>query len=434
MPKLFASDIVIHDKETGEKMATRVEVNHPARHRGIEIYQSSFDDGGSAVKFKAVPMQAMAKQFDLTGTIGGSSQLSRGQGAASEQLTVEYTGLRVINVENFAGERMSGADVRKVDLRATLNSSLGAANKVDGKKDLRNVGPSVSYKLRDGAGQAREFNNYMLPVDMGDSVPVFLLGMRETPSEPFRYLRIPADAEGNMDEFMRLRYALLDAALREKAVKRYAAKAVDAKNPQLTEQLAASASRALALFSGSGRSGSAEPVAGLQSVADFIEANVPESERNKAGEVLIRILNGTLFELAQIAREGAGLPPMPADEKTQMFMTQAVLALSDIPLYPAPVTLQLSDFTQVQASVFQVARAPGKTVVYLGCTLLILGIFAMLYVRERRLWIWFSPVAGDAPDAALGSHATMALSTNRKTMDGDREFDQLKARLLGVTD
>jgi cytochrome c biogenesis protein len=329
---------------------------------------------------------------------------------------------------------MSGADVRKVDLRATLNSSLGAANKVDGKKDLRNVGPSVSYKLRDGAGQAREFNNYMLPVDMGDSVPVFLLGMRETPSEPFRYLRIPADAEGNMDEFMRLRYALLDSALREKAVKRYAAKAVDAKNPQLTEQLAASASRALALFSGSARSDSAEPVAGLQSVADFIEANVPESERNKAGEVLIRILNGTLFELAQIAREGAGLPPMPADEKTQMFMTQAVLALSDIPLYPAPVTLQLSDFTQVQASVFQVARAPGKTVVYLGCTLLILGIFAMLYVRERRLWIWFSPVTGDAPDAALGSHATMALSTNRKTMDGDREFDQLKARLLGVTD
>jgi len=434
MPKLFASDIVIHDKETGEKIATRVEVNHPASHRGIEIYQSSFDDGGSTVKFKAVPMQAMAKQFDLTGTIGGSSQLSRGKDAASEQLTVEYTGLRVINVENFAGERMSGADVRKVDLRATLNSSLGAANKVDGKKDLRNVGPSVSYKLRDGAGQAREFNNYMLPVDMGDSVPVFLLGMRETPAEPFRYLRIPADAEGNMDEFMRLRYALLDSALREKAVKRYAAKAVDAKNPQLTQQLAASAARALALFSGSERSGATEPVAGLQLVADFIEANVPESERNKAGEVLIRILNGTLFELLQIAREGAGLPPMPADEKTQMFMTQAVLALSDIPLYPAPVTLQLSDFTQVQASVFQVARAPGKTVVYLGCALLILGVFAMLYVRERRLWIWFSPVTGDVPGAAIGSHATMALSTNRKTMDGDREFDQLKARLLGVTD
>jgi len=43
MPKLFASDIVIHDHETGEKKEARVEVNHPAQHRGINIYQSSFD-------------------------------------------------------------------------------------------------------------------------------------------------------------------------------------------------------------------------------------------------------------------------------------------------------------------------------------------------------------------------------------------------------
>jgi cytochrome c biogenesis protein len=330
-------------------------------------------------------------------------------------------------VENFAAEGLSGTDVRKVDLRESIDASLGAANKSTHKKDLRNVGPSVSYKLRDAAGQAREFNNYMLPVDMGEGVPVFLLGMRESPSEPLRYLRVPADATGSMDDFMRMRYALLDPVLRDKAVKRYAAKAVDARNPELATQLGASAARALSLFAGEG---SARPAAGLQTVADFIEANVPETERNKAGEVLIRILNGAVYELAQITREQAGLPPLVADERTQMFMTQAVLALSDAPLYPAPVALQLTDFTHVQASVFQVARAPGKTVVYLGCALLILGVFAMLYIRERRLWIWFSPVEG--ADAAV-THATMALSTNRKTMDGDREFDQLKARLLGVT-
>jgi cytochrome c biogenesis protein len=82
--------------------------------------------------------------------------------------------------------------------------------------------------------------------------------------------------------------------------------------------------------------------------------------------------------------------------------------------------------------VFQVARAPGKNIVYLGCAFLILGIFAMLYVRERRLWVWLSPrPAGDLAGLdAAGSHATMALSTNRKTMDGDQEFDMLKIRLL----
>ena len=427
MPKLFASEIVIHDKATGEKVPARVEVNHPASYRGIEIYQSSFDDGGSSVSLKASPMDGQGKPFDLQGIIGGSAPLVRGK----EQLTVEFTGLRVINVENFAGQEAGAVDVRKVDLRHALQERMGAANKTTTHKELRNVGPSVSYKLRDAAGQAREFNNYMVPVDMGDGVPVYLIGVRDTPVEPFRYLRIPSDAQGSMDEFMRLRSALLDPALRLQAVQRYARQAVDASRPDLAKQLQESALRALTLFGGSSDA-SQKPatVVGLQAIADFIEANVPETERNKAGEVLVRILNGSLFELLQVARLQAKLAPLPADANSQAFMTQAVLALSDVPLYPAPFVLQLNDFTQVQASVFQVARAPGKSVVYLGCALLILGVFAMLYIRERRLWVWLAV----APEAAGVTQASMALSTNRKTMDVDREFNHLKSRLLGLKD
>ena len=443
MPKLFASEIIIHDKETGEKIPARVEVNHPARHKGVEIYQSSFDDGGSSVKLKAVPMTAATQPFEIDGVIGSSSELTKAGG--SEKLTVEYTGLRVINVENFAGDKGGavGVDVRKVDLRQSFDARLGAANKVKTDKTLRNVGPSVSYKLRDAAGQAREFNNYMLPVNMeeGDAAsanPVFLLGVRETPAEPFRYLRIPADAEGSMDEFSRLRAALHDPRAREAAVKSYAAKAVDSQRPELSAQLADSAARALALFAGAegakeeklrdGKLQEGKPTSGLQAVSDFIESNVPEAERTRAGDVLVRILNGALYELAQQSRLQAGLKPLEANEKTQGFMTQAVFALSDVQHYPAPMALQLTDFKQVQASVFQVARAPGKNIVYLGCAFLILGIFAMLYVRERRIWVWL------APASAASSHATMALSTNRKTMDGDREFDELKAKLIGAKD
>ena len=430
MPKLYASDIIIHDKETGEKVPARVEVNHPAKYKGVEIFQSSFDDGGSTIRLKAIPMSAATKPFELEGVIGGSSQLTRGAGNAGDKLTVEYTGLRVINVENFSGSGMNdgqGVDVRKVDLRESIQSRMGAANKTATKKELRNVGPSVTYKLRDEAGQAREFHNYMLPVDTGDGAPVFLLGLRDTPAERFRYLRVPADEQGSMDEFLRLKAALADPETRKLAIDRYSAKAIDQSKPELARQLAASATRALGLFAGDEAGKDGKPVAGLQAVADFIESNVPEAERAKAGEVLIRILNGTLFELVQTARERASLQPLEPSEKNQAFMTQAVLALSDANAYPAPLALQLSDFTQVQASVFQVARAPGKNVVYLGCLLLILGVFAMLYVRERRLWIWLAPQAD-------GSLATMALSTNRKTMDGDREFEQLKLKLIGVKD
>jgi cytochrome c biogenesis protein len=51
----------------------------------------------------------------------------------------------------------------------------------------------------------------------------------------------------------------------------------------------------------------------------------------------------------------------------------------------------------------------------------------MLYVRERRIWIWVEPTE-------TGSKATLALSTNRKTLDGDREFHQIRSRLFPTID
>ena len=444
MPKCFASDIVIHDKETGEAIAARVEVNHPASFKGVEIYQSSFDDGGSRVKLKAIAMDADIKPFEIEGTIGGSSELMT-SAKLTEKLTLEYAGLRVINVENFAagaaGLGAAGTDVRKVDLRQAIDARLGSAHKTVTQKELRNVGPSVNYKLRDAAGQAREYQNYMLPVKMdasADSPALFLLGVRDTPADAFQYLRIPADPEGGMQTFLQVRAALADPVRRDLAVARYSAQAMSADRPELARQLAESASKALALFAGADTAAvagkdaaKAASVSGLQAISDFMEVNVPAGERDRAGEVLIRILNGTLFELTQMTRKADGLPPLAQDDASRAFMAQVVLSLSDAFHYPAPLSFQLVDFTQVQASVFQVARAPGKTIVYLGCAFLILGIFAMLYVRERRVWVWLAPVAGGAEEPA-SSHATMALSTNRKTMDGDREFDMLTTKLLQV--
>ena len=124
-----------------------------------------------------------------------------------------------------------------------------------------------------------------------------------------------------------------------------------------------------------------------------METNVPEAERERAGTVLVRILNDVLFEVLNLGREGAGLAALPNDQKSQAYLTQAVLAISDAHFYPAPVAMMMTDFTQVQASVFQVARAPGKSIVYLGCLLLIVGIFAMSTARARvltRIWRTFN--------------------------------------------
>ena len=65
MPKLFASEIVIHDHATGQAIPATVKVNEPAHHRGVAIYQSSFDDGGSSVTLRALPLDANAEPFEI---------------------------------------------------------------------------------------------------------------------------------------------------------------------------------------------------------------------------------------------------------------------------------------------------------------------------------------------------------------------------------
>jgi cytochrome c biogenesis protein len=422
MPKLFASEIVIHDRETGRAVPATVKVNEPAFHRGIAIYQSSFEDGGSALTLRAIPMDG-GPAFEVQGVVGGSTTLTSSGGTG--KIGLEFTDLRVINVENLSGGDSAATDVRRVDLVGSLQEHLGSGAKVKTRRELRNVGPSVGYKLVDAAGQRREFKNYMLPMEL-DGQRVFLAGVRDNVNDDFRYMRIPADEADSLDGWVRLRAALADPALRRQAAERYVTLATPSDKPQMAEQLRVTSLRLLALFAG------AEPVkadrpatGGLEAISDFLETSVPEAERGRISELLLRILNGSLFELLNLGRENAALEPLSPDAKTQEFMTMAVLSLSESRAYPAPVLLELKDFKQVQASVFQVARAPGKTLVYLGAVLLIVGVFAMLYIRERRLWVWIAP-------AGVGhSRIVTALSSTRRTMDADAEFELLKQAVLG---
>ncbi|MGH8806835.1 MAG: cytochrome c biogenesis protein ResB [Noviherbaspirillum sp.] len=421
MPKLFASEVVVRDKETGKAFPATIKVNEPLIYKGIAVYQSSFDDGGSRLKLTGYPMLGnQSAPFQITGEVGASTPLASNKGG---EYTVEWSGFRPFNVENMA---QSGQDVRAVDtgksfnqkFTAGLDKQLGSAAKNPGNKDLRNVGPSVQYKLRDKTGQAREYHNYMQPVQIeGDYV--FLTGMRSTPSEAFRYLRVPADDQDSVAEWMRLRAALADPDLRAQAARRYAQQAMPGARDdagELRAQLERSAARGLEIFTGDDKE------AGYLAVSKFLE-KVPPAEQEKAAEIFMKILNGSLWELWQAARERDGLKPVATDEKHARFLQLATIAISDAAFYGAPVFLQLREFEEIKASVLQVTRSPGKNVVYLGCLLLTLGVFAMFYIRERRLWIWLKT------DENGRSHALMAMTAQRKTLDFEKEFEELKVRL-----
>ncbi|MBW8899459.1 MAG: cytochrome c biogenesis protein ResB [Massilia sp.] len=422
MPKLFASEVVIRDNENGKTFPATIEVNKPLIYRGVALYQSSFEDGGSKLKLTGFPMAgASSAPFALSGEVGNATALKRG----GDEYSVEWSGFRPFNVENTGASQDARAVTKGQSLNAQFAESLdkhsGSAAKNANNKDLKNVGPSVQYKLRDSTGQAREFQNYMQPVTIGGEA-MFLAGVRASPADPFSYLRIPADDNHSVKEWMRLRAALNDPALRAKAAKQYALRSVPALATgdamALSTQLEQSSARTLAIFAGDGRQ-----QGGFIALSEFIRGlKVPESEQRKAADIFIKMLNGTMWELWQAARAQEGEAQAAASDVHARFLQSSINALSDSVFYGAPVYLQLDEFVEVKASVLQVSRSPGKVVVYLGCVLLVLGVFAMFYIRERRVWVWVR-------DGEGGGHALMAMSTQRKTLDFEHEFNELKAKL-----
>jgi cytochrome c biogenesis protein len=413
MPKLFASEVVIHDSENGKTFPATIEVNKPLIYKGLAVYQSSFEDGGSKLKLTGFPMQGGDKAtFQIAGEVGASTKLG-------EAYTVEWSGFRPFNVENMGSQdprAVAKGQSLEQQFAVGLDKRLGSAAKNANNKDLKNVGPSVQYKLRDQTGQAREYQNYMQPVTV-DGATVFLAGMRINPGDQFSFLRIPADDAHTVNEWMRIRAALNDAGLRGIAAQRYARRASPqgANGEGLRQQLQASSEKSLGIFAGNGKDG------GFVAISRFLE-KIPQAEQEKAADIFMKILNGSLWDLWQAAREKDGLPPAAPDEAHARFLQLATNALSDAFFYGAPVYLQLDDFTEVKASVFQVTRSPGKVVVYAGCLFLILGVFSMFYIRERRLWVWIKEGDHEA-------HALMAMSTQRKTLDFEHEFTSLKEKL-----
>ncbi len=380
MPKRFASDILITDNATGKSVEKTIEVNKPFEFDGIMMYQASFEDGGSRLKLLGHDLRPTgpAAPFPAEAAVGDSIKLANG----GLDYTVEVGSFRAFNIENMANE-----EAAETSTVARLEKHLGSGAKSPTRKDMKNVGPSFQYKLRDSAGQAREYQNYMQPIEQ-DGAWYMLSGMRESPSAPFRFMRIPVDEDGRIDTALAIRRVLLDKARHAELARQFAAVMVgpDA-GPAVRSRMQDTTAKTLELFA----------VGGFESVGKFIESTIPEAEREKAADVFIKILEGAAWEAWKLARATpASRPSKPRTAPRARLLRDTLNATSDSLHYGAPVYLQLAGFDEVRATVLQVTRSPGKPIVYLGSLLLVLGVFAMLYVRERRLFVLIK-IPGESP-------------------------------------
>ena len=379
-PKSFESDLVIQDPDLKAPLKKTISVNHPLIYKGIAIYQSDFQDGGSKLNFDVWGILSQnAKSIPVSGTIFGKTEFGTGANA----LQLEFIDFRKFNILNLSP---------------------------DGKGKPHNVGPNVTFKVRDTAGQAKEYVNYMQPLQL-DGRAYFVSGMRSTPQEEFKYLRIPADSNFEMQGFMQMRAVLFNKALHTEIAHRFSSKALNpGDTPAIKTKFELSVVQLLGAFS----------EGGYAEIAKLIEASVPKAQREAAAQTYIKIISGAALEAYQLSQERAGVKNVKVDENTQAFLQDSLNSISDLFFYGAPIYLQMTKFEQREASGLQLTRSPGKNLVYSGSVLLVLGIFAMIYIRERRIWLLINPQQ---------KSVLFAMSANRKNRDFEIEFNRYQSQL-----
>lgn len=385
MPRDFASVIEVTDKATGEKLERTIRVNHPLTLHGITIYQASFADGGSDLTFKAWNLGDASRQpVVLKATSMRQFPLDIGR----HKYRLEFDQFTSMNVED-----MSEDGKREKSLNSTLNDVRAVSQ--EGKK-YTNIGPSIVYRIRDAAGQAVEYKNYMLPV-LQEQDYFWITGTRSGLQQQYRWLRIPLDKQGKADTFMALREFLKDG----EGLKRLVSDATKDAPAEIREQFILAAENTLNIFARKGYLG----------LDEFITTNIPKEQQEKMQGYFYEMLYGVMNAALDETIRRYGLPEWQQDEARNRFLLHSMDAYTGLTEYPAPMLLQLDGFSEVRSSGLQMTRSPGSLLVYLGSVLLVLGTVFMFYVREKRAWILFS-------DGKI----RFAMSSARSERDLQKEF------------
>ncbi|MBP7855931.1 MAG: cytochrome c biogenesis protein ResB, partial [Candidatus Methylopumilus sp.] len=290
MPKSFESDLVISDPEFPQSIEKTISVNHPFTYKGIAIYQSDFQDGGTKLDIKLRSLFNSNAPKKIGGQIFEKVKLDK------DQITYEFNDFRKFNILHL---------------------------KEGEKEKPRNVGPSVTYKIRNNSGQAREYLSYQYAMEI-DGRSFFITGMRETPQEEFKYLKVPADKKGSIDDFMLFKEALQNEALISAVAKKIANQSMNAdKNDTVKESFENSVIKLMTLFA----------QGGFSSVSENLDRNIPPSEKEKAAQTYLKIIDIASVELYRNRFNFLG---KELDQGRIKFIQDSLNAYSDMFFFGSP--------------------------------------------------------------------------------------------------
>lgn len=378
-PKSFESDLEIQDAGLAQAFKQTISVNHPLTYKGFTIYQNSFGDGGSKLNIKVWPLlTAVDRAKQLQATVKQFTEVNGMQ--------LEISDFRPFNVKPDPG----------------------------GEKKFINHGPSFQYKLRRPDGTANEYLTYMQPIQQ-EGRWFFLSGMRSKVSEEFNYWFMPADSEKRLIRFMAFYQRLRDPEILATIALQTASSTDGAK------QSAAKDKQAVAKFMLMLAQQFVE--GGYDKITANIEQTVAENQRQEALEVYANVLQRLLKNVYLSVLQDEGFDPkQPLTAFDAQFFIDAVEAVNLAHGYAAPVYLELEGFQHIEATGLQITRSPGQWLVFPGCLLLVLGVFCMFYLPQRRLWLLLEPYD-------KGTTLLLVGSALRNQYDFDKEFALIKQQL-----
>lgn len=382
-PKSFESDLVIHDPDLKEPLAHTISVNHPLIYKGTAIYQANFGDGGSEVQLQLNPLTKQYAPQTLTGNISQDYNLS----SSTEQYRLELDNFRLFNINPVKNEQ--------------------------GEEEQRNIGPSVIFRLRNAAGEAIEYTNYMSPV-MIEGRLYLISGVKKSPADPERFLHIPADKKGSPELFLAFLTALQDETLVRNTALATTKNSMGALenstlDANVEAQIVESMVRLTQLFA----------TKGFDGIMRDIDTRFPEAQRQSVSEAFTKVLQASLRGVYLELLKQRGINE--ATDTDWLFFDDSLNAMSNLPFYGSPWFIQLKNFKQIEASGLQITRSPGQNVVYLGCIMLSLGVFLLFYVAQRRIWVLIKPLESGENEVILAG------STNRNPHDFDKYFQGLSS-------
>ena len=383
-PKSFESDLVIHDKDLAKPLKATIRVNHPLFYKGYAIYQASFSDGGSGLTIKAWPLDSVAGEKSVT-----------------------------FKTKVFNKQKMHWGDkTLQLEIDSFRPFNINPDPTKDDPKHVRNFGPSFGFKLRTDTGEAKEYINYMLPVTR-DGRNFYLSGVRSSPADEFGFLYLPLDDDNSLTGFNAFLLKLRDVhtvdTIAHKMMLETLSK-VDNQDKKLQQSLQETLTNLVAMF----------VRGGFTEVTHFIDTTLPESEKENLGPAYLSMLRDMLARVYFSDLDDSQLKNITG--KQALFLQDAVDAIGSLSRYGSPVYLELTDYNHVQASGLQIAQAPGKPVVYFGCALLIIGVFLLFYLPQRRLWLMLSQKENKTDIVLAGM-------SNRNAREFDQFFNTITQQL-----